>query len=114
MDERANKLIRLETGSYGTKNISFNIDTSVDDSLTALISGNLLQTNGFSTTNPNQAFSFDPTDSDNDKHKNETVNLSFSKRLKSLANFTYFKTDSETFLIIHFLVATQNKFGSNK
>ena len=72
VDERANKLIRLETGSYGTKNISFNIDTPVDDSLTILISGNLLQTNGFSATNPNQTFSSDPTDSDNDKHKNET------------------------------------------
>lgn len=98
VDKRANKLIRLETGSFGTKNISFNIDTSIDDSLTALISGNLLQTNGFSATNPNQTFSSDSTDSDNDKHKNETINLSFSKRLKDgLANFTYFKTDSETF-----------------
>ena len=98
VDKRANKLIRLETGNFGTKNISFNIDTSVDDSLTALISGNLLQTNGFSATNPNQTFSSDSTDSDNDKHKNETINLSFSKRLKDgLANFTYFKTDSETF-----------------
>ena len=107
VDERANKLIRLETGSYGTKNISFNIDTPVDDSLTALISGNLLQTNGFSATNPNQTFSSDPTDGDNDKHKNETINLSFSKRLKNgLANFTYFKTDSETFFDNSF-------FGSN-
>ena len=107
VDERANKLIRLETANYGTKNISFNIETPVDDSLTALVSGNLLQTNGFSATNPNQTFSSDPTDSDNDKHKNETINLNFSKRLKNgLANFTYFKTDSETFFDNSF-------FGSN-
>ena len=98
VDERANKLVRLETGSYGNKNLSFNIETPVDDSLTALISGNLLQTNGFSATNPNQTFSADQTDIDNDKHKNETINLSFLKRLKNgSANLIYFKTDSETF-----------------
>ncbi|MDA9719005.1 TonB-dependent receptor [Betaproteobacteria bacterium] len=98
VDERANKLVRLETGSYGNKNISFNIETPVDDSLTALISGNLLQTNGFSATNPTQTFSSDPTDYDKDKHKNETINISFLKRLKNgSANLIYFKTDSETF-----------------
>ncbi|MEL0326745.1 MAG: TonB-dependent receptor plug domain-containing protein, partial [Burkholderiaceae bacterium] len=98
VDEQANKLIRLETGSYGTKNFSFNIETPVYDSLTALISGNFLQTNGFSATNPNQTFSADPTDIDNDKHKNDTINLSFLKRLKNgSANLIYFKTDSETF-----------------
>ncbi len=98
VDKLANKLVRLEAGSYGNKSITFNIETPVDDSLTALISGNLLQTNGFSATNPNQTFSSDPTDIDNDKHKNESINLSFLKRLKNgSANLVYYKTDSETF-----------------
>ena len=44
---------------------------------------------------------------DNDKHKNETINLSFLKRLKNgSANLIYFKTDSETFFDNSF-------FGSN-
>ena len=105
IDKRANKIVRLETGNYGNRNISFNIETPVDDSLTALISGNLLQANGFSATNPNQTFSTDPTDFDNDKHKNETINLSFLKRLKNgSANLIYFKTDSETFFDNSFFV----------
>ncbi len=96
--QRDNKSIRVESGNYGIKNLSFTIESALDDSLLALVSGNVLQTDGFSSTNPAETFSSDDTDFDNDKYKNKTINLNLSKQLRnSFASLTYFRTDSEAY-----------------
>ena len=96
-DKKLITALKIETGNYNSQNYSLAGNYTPTDGTKIGVFLSNFKSGGFSSTNPKQTFSLDPSDSDNDQYSNKSINIDISSELgNGTGSLNYYSSHSNT------------------